>query len=71
MAYMLTEQGIAAAETIQEPRGKDMEILAFMYSVGKKSSVELEEIQSRARMSTEQTIRTMTRLENTGYVEEV
>jgi DNA-binding IscR family transcriptional regulator len=40
-----------------------------MYSVGEP--VEIEEIMGRVKMNEEKAIRVMTRLQNTGYVEEV
>jgi hypothetical protein len=71
MSFKLTQQGITASEVIQEPRDKDTKVLAFMYSMGKGATVELEEVQDRLRTDTENTIRVMTRLQNTGYVEEI
>lgn len=71
MAYMLTEAGVIQAEKIEEPRNLDSEVLAFMYSIGKSKPVEVEEVMDRTKMGTEKAIRVLTRLENTGFIEEV
>lgn len=71
MSFKLTDEGVRAAEKIEDPRDADTETLAFMYSVGKNSTVEVQEIQDRVKMGTEKTIRVLERLKNTGYIEEV
>lgn len=71
MAYILTDVGVVQAEKIEEPRNLDSEVLAFMYSVGKSKPVEIEEIMDRTKMGNEKAIRVLTRLENTGFIEEV
>ena len=69
MAFILTARGEAEAQEVQDVKGPEGAVIVYLYE--KKDPTEIEEIMSRTKMAEEKAVRVLTRLVNTGFIEEI